>query len=124
MYFRSYEAKADIAFNSVGAIQAHYNTSTLSNLRIPLPSVAEQKRVLEACRCDLAPVDTAISLLEREIDLLREYRTRLVADVVTGKLDVRAAAARLPEEVGSEGADNRAVGVEEESVEFGEELEP
>ena len=36
---------------------------------------------------------------EREIDLLREYRTRLIADVVTGKLDVREAAARLPDEV-------------------------
>ena len=33
-----------------------------------------------------------------EIDLLREYRTCLIADVVTGKLDVRKAAARLPEE--------------------------
>jgi type I restriction enzyme S subunit len=39
-----------------------------------------------------------ISRLEREITLLREYRTRLVADVVTGKLDVRAAAASLPDE--------------------------
>ena len=35
---------------------------------------------------------------QREIDLLREYRTRLIADVVTGKLDVREAAAKLPEE--------------------------
>ena len=40
------------------------------------------------------PIDGA----EREIDLLREYRTRLIADVVTGKLDVREAAARLPDE--------------------------
>ncbi len=45
-----------------------------------------------------APVDAAISRLEREIELLREYRTRLVADVVTGKLDVREAAAQLPDE--------------------------
>ena len=43
-------------------------------------------------------LSTAISRLEREIELLREYRTRLVADVVTGKLDVREAAARLPDE--------------------------
>ena len=43
-------------------------------------------------------MNTAISRLEREIELLREYRTRLVADVVTGKLDVREAAARLPDE--------------------------
>ena len=35
---------------------------------------------------------------EREIALLREYRTRLIADVVTGKLDVREVAARLPDE--------------------------
>ena len=34
---------------------------------------------------------------EREIDLMREYRTRLIADVVTGKVDVREAAAGLPE---------------------------
>ena len=33
------------------------------------------------------------------IELSREYRTRLIADVVTGKLDVREAAARLPDEV-------------------------
>jgi type I restriction enzyme S subunit len=35
----------------------------------------------------------------REINLLGEFRTRLIADVVTGKLDVREAAARLPDEV-------------------------
>jgi type I restriction enzyme S subunit len=43
-------------------------------------------------------LNTAITRLEREITLLREYRTRLVADVVTGKLDVRAVAASLPDE--------------------------
>ena len=36
---------------------------------------------------------------QREINLIREYRTRLIADVVTGKLDVREAAARLPNEI-------------------------
>ena len=39
-----------------------------------------------------------ITSTQREISLLREYRTRLIADVVTGKLDVREAAARLPDE--------------------------
>jgi type I restriction enzyme S subunit len=39
-----------------------------------------------------------ISRLEREITLLREYRNRLIADVVTGKLDVREVAKGLPEE--------------------------
>ena len=43
-------------------------------------------------------IDSAIVKARREIDLLREYRTRLIADVVTGKLDVREAAAHLPDE--------------------------
>ena len=40
-------------------------------------------------------LNDAISAARREIDLLREYRARLIADVVTGKLDVREVAARL-----------------------------
>ena len=45
-----------------------------------------------------SPLSSAISRLESEITLLREYRTRLIADVVTGKLDVREVAKGLPEE--------------------------
>ena len=43
-------------------------------------------------------IDAALGRIRGEIELLREYRTRLIADVVTGKLDVREAAADLPEE--------------------------
>ena len=43
-------------------------------------------------------MDDAIARARRHIDLVQEYRTRLIADVVTGKLDVREAAAQLPEE--------------------------
>ena len=42
--------------------------------------------------------DAAIARAQRQIALLQEYRTRLIADVVTGKLDVREAAAQLPDE--------------------------
>ena len=45
-----------------------------------------------------ADIDTAIDRARRQIDLLHEYRTRLIADVVTGKLDVRKAVARLSDE--------------------------
>ena len=43
------------------------------------------------------PSEALIALTDREIKLIEEYRTRLIADVVTGKLDVREAAAALPE---------------------------
>ena len=41
-------------------------------------------------------IQAAISATQRQIELVREYRTRLIADVVTGKLDVREAAVRPP----------------------------
>lgn len=46
----------------------------------------------------MAEFDDLIDRAQREISLLREYRTRLIANVVTGKLDVREAATRLPDE--------------------------
>ncbi|MCC7020157.1 MAG: restriction endonuclease subunit S [Ardenticatenales bacterium] len=68
------------------------------NVRSVVPPLSEQVAIVEHAERETQTLNTAISRLEREIDLLREYRTRLVADVVTGKLDVREAAARLPDE--------------------------
>lgn len=69
-------------------------------LKLPvlLPPLAEQVQIAKIIRSGLGDIDATISRLEREISLLREYRTRLVADVVTGKLDVREAARSLPED--------------------------
>jgi len=66
--------------------------------RILLPPIDEQQFIVKSIDADSAPVNAAINRFEREIDLLREYRARLVADVVTGKLDVREVVAKLPEE--------------------------
>lgn len=78
---------------------ASTNKTTIGRFRVPLPSIAEQQKILDGLEELTSPISLAISRTEREIDLLREYRTRLIADVVTGKLDVREAAAALPDEV-------------------------
>ena len=62
-----------------------------------LPPHAEQVVIVEAIERDTEPLNTAIARTEREIALMQEYRTRLTADLVTGKLDVREAAAKLPD---------------------------
>jgi hypothetical protein len=64
-------------------------------LPIALPPSEEQQAILEWLKVTTRDLDTARSAAQREIDLLQEYRTRLIADVVTGKLDVREAAAHL-----------------------------
>ena len=75
-------------------------------IHVALPPRVEQRNILIGVAGELSGVNTAIARLEREIELLREYRTRLVADVVTGKLDVREVAAQLPEEAATDTADD------------------
>ena len=58
----------------------------------------EQKAIAEFLDTNTASTATAIEGARAQVAFLREFRTRLIADVVTGKLDVREAAARLPDE--------------------------
>jgi type I restriction enzyme S subunit len=67
---------------------------------LPVPPYAEQKNIVRNIEYSVADLNTIITRTEREISLLREYKTRLIADVVTGKLDVREAARLLPEDIG------------------------
>ena len=67
----------------------------LYSIKIPLPPLPEQKRIIHYLDKATAAIDVAIDRARREIELLGEYRTRLIADVVTGKVDVREAAAEL-----------------------------
>lgn len=67
----------------------------MANVALP---ASEQQAIVDFIHLETRDLSTAKTRLEREIELLREYRTRLVADVVTGKLDVREVATRLPNE--------------------------
>ncbi len=56
---------------------------------IGLPPVNEQQEILDHIRKKSVEIDQAITRAEREIELIREYRIRLISDVVTGQVDVR-----------------------------------
>ncbi|MHB1619710.1 MAG: restriction endonuclease subunit S [Sulfuricella sp.] len=92
--------------------------SHIKSWRILLPPMEEQQKIIASINSETVHLVSTIQRIEREIELLREYRTRLIADVVTGKLDVREAAAHLPE-VESAPADEAELAEMEES---GEEL--
>ena len=58
----------------------------MKEIELPVPpALAEQRAIVGRLDAETASVTAAISRLDREIDFLREYRIRLVADVVTGK---------------------------------------
>lgn len=77
--------------------QANLNSTRYGQMLLPVPPWLEQVEMAKHIRAEADSIGVAISRLEREIELIREYRTRLFADVVTGKLDVRVAAEKLSE---------------------------
>ncbi len=113
-------AKPHLVSESYGGGQPNINAEVVRSLRIGLPPAKEQELILGSVDDSTVQLDNTISRLEREIILLREYRTRLVADVVTGKLDVREAAERLPDEEPIGGMEGD-VDIEDESEALDEE---
>ncbi len=54
-----------------------------------LPPIDEQKEIIHHIYKDTNKIDDAVTRAKNEIELIKEYRTRLISDVVTGKIDVR-----------------------------------
>ena len=66
-------------------------------IAIAVAPVSEQTAIVEYFTQSTSPLRAAIARTQREIALMQEYRTRLTADIVTGKLDVREAVTKLPD---------------------------
>jgi type I restriction enzyme S subunit len=80
-----------------GATNQDLGLGRMKGIVLALPQLSEQKALLRLIEERTRALNDAAERARREIELLREYRVRLIADVVTGKLDVREAAARLSE---------------------------
>jgi len=87
---------------SLRAAMPKVNREALGGAPFWLPKPQEQERVVEFTSAARARIDPSITCLQHQIEVALEYRTRLISDVVTGKLDVREAAANLPEELEEE----------------------
>lgn len=111
----------------LGALEIMVNSSAqpaltligLNNLKLPIPSLDEQNEILQFVDSKTRKLNLLIENYKNEILHFQEYRSRLIADVVTGKLDVRNPAAQLPEEL----EDVEDVDIEEPEVEDEEELQ-
>ncbi len=66
------------------------------DMPIILPPAEEASAICTRIETETVELTKAIEIADREVSFLREYRKRLIADVATGKLDVREAAKRLP----------------------------
>ena len=78
-----------------GGGQPNLSQQLLKRIRVPVPPRNEQGEIIQYLDRSTSDTSGAIIRARRQIELIEEYRTRLIADVVTGKLDVREAAAAL-----------------------------
>ncbi len=88
-------AQAQLLESSKGTTMNGLNMQSLGKLLLLKPPLAEQDAILNYVSSASLPLVIAIGRIRREIELLREYRNRLVADVVTGSLDIGGVVARL-----------------------------
>ena len=70
----------------------------INDMKTPFPPPHEQEMIVGYLDQATAKIDQAIIQTKRQIDLTNEYRTRLIADAVTGQIDVRNATVELPGE--------------------------
>lgn len=85
-----------------GASREGLTLQSIRDFEVLVPPLDEQHRITDYIRERSSESLGMCNRTLKQIELIREYRTRLIADVVTGKLDVREAVAGLPEDDGDE----------------------
>lgn len=73
---------------SVSAAQPGLAVDTIKNLQIPFPPIQEQQSIVQHIETECARIDAKIAKTKKLIELLTEYRTALISEVVTGKIKV------------------------------------
>ncbi len=95
---RSPAFRYELRIRSKGIVEGFWRlyTDDFNDIRLPVPSAKERVAIVEHIHKTSNEINCIVATTKAEIALLREYRTRLIADVVTGQVDVRAVAAGLP----------------------------
>jgi type I restriction enzyme, S subunit len=90
----AYQVFADIGKNQLlssgyGGTKIQLNLTDIKDLWISLPSKEEQEKIIEFLKQKTAEIDRQKAKVKEAIELLKEYRTALITNAVTGKIDVR-----------------------------------
>lgn len=78
-----------ISYLSKGVSYPAIDSFDLSNIKIALPPISEQNEILDYLENETDKIYKAITTIEKEIELIKEYRTALISEAVTGKIDLR-----------------------------------
>ncbi|MCU7839220.1 MAG: restriction endonuclease subunit S [Candidatus Thiodiazotropha sp. (ex Troendleina suluensis)] len=80
---------SELSLESKGSTMDNLNTETLGRVRIPVPPVEEQRKILAYVHRIAGKYEGIVEKAVYQVGLLRERRTALISSAVTGKIDVR-----------------------------------
>lgn len=83
-FFKMFELSIDYTGQ-----QPNISPLSIMNFEIILPPLKEQSIIVKYIQSETQRIDETVSIIEKEIEFLQEYRTALISEVVTGKIDVR-----------------------------------
>lgn len=86
---KNYVAYYHICSKGVGSIQRNLEWGKLKQKMVFIPPIGEQKAIVEYINTKCNHIDTMIANIESEIAYLKEYKQRLIADAVTGAINVQ-----------------------------------
>ena len=81
--------KAQMKLIETGALHQHINSTKLKDIITIVPPIEEQSQIVRFIEEQRGRIQTIINKTQQEIELLKEYKTALISEVVTGKVDVR-----------------------------------
>lgn len=87
-YFTYLLESIDYTIYVTGSAQPKLTIENLGEIVLAIPTRQEQNQLNEYIQSQTSKIDLTLSRIEKEIELLREYRTALISEVVTGKLRV------------------------------------
>lgn len=88
-YLSCSSIQKEIVIGQNGASREGLTLKTIKSIPIVLPPLNEQLEIVHYCSNELEEINALIKKLTQQIELVQEYRTRLISDVVTGQIDVR-----------------------------------
>lgn len=83
-YIKALQGTADLVRDGQALRYANF-----AKVPLPIVPIEEQKRIANYIISEIKKIDKTIPVIQKQIALLKEYRTRLISDVVTGQIDVR-----------------------------------
>lgn len=87
LLLHSYDIKK-VFYSMGGGLRQSMNYSEITKLIVPVPPLSEQHTIVSYITERMAKIDSLIEKLNKEIECIKEYKQRLISDVVTGQIKV------------------------------------